>query len=91
MLLALCSGGAKQTPIICANVYTLPCTATAQVRVAKDIASQMCDVLDGGELVGVLNAPNMAFARKSKLSSYVKLGEKIGALQAQLLGAGKVS
>ena len=91
MLLALCSGGAKQTPLICANVYTLPCTATAQVRVAKDIASQMCDVLDGGELVGVLNAPNMAFARKSKLSSYVKLGEKIGALQAQLLGAGKVS
>jgi hypothetical protein len=51
----------------------------------------MCDVLDGGEFVGVLNAPNMAFARKSKLSSYVKLGEKMGALQAQLLGHGKVS
>eukprot|EP00953_Heterococcus_sp_UTEX-ZZ885_P041347 21101-Heterococcus_DN1.PRE.1 len=59
------------------------------VRVAKDIATQMCDVLDGGEFVGVLNAPNMAFARKSKLSSYVKLGEKMGALQAQLLGHGK--
>jgi hypothetical protein len=59
--------------------------------VAKDIATQMCDVLDGGEFVGVLNAPNMAFARKSKLSSYVELGEKMGALQAQLLGHGKVS
>lgn len=61
-----------------------------QVRVAKDIASQMCDVLDGGEYVGVLNAPNMAAARKSKLTSYVSLGERMGALQAQLLGQGKV-
>lgn len=50
----------------------------------------MCDVLDGGEYVGVLNAPNMAAARKSKLTSYVSLGERMGALQAQLLGQGKV-
>lgn len=62
----------------------------SKVRVAKDIAIQMCDVLDGGEYVGVLNAPNMAAARKSKLTSYVSLGERMGALQAQLLGQGKV-
>eukprot|EP00752_Nemacystus_decipiens_P017230 g15435.t1 len=65
-------------------------TQDAQVRVAKDIAIQMCDVLDGGEYVGVLNAPNMAAARKSKLTPYVSLGERMGALQAQLLGQGKV-
>ncbi|CAM9360858.1 unnamed protein product [Ascophyllum nodosum] len=65
-------------------------TQDAQVRVAKDIAVQMCDVLDGGEYVGVLNAPNMAAARKAQLTPYVFLGEKIGALQAQLLGQGKV-
>ncbi|CBJ25823.1 Phosphoglycerate dehydrogenase / Phosphoserine aminotransferase [Ectocarpus siliculosus] len=64
-------------------------TQDAQVRVAKDIAIQMCDVLDGGEYVGVLNAPNMAAARKSKLTAYVSLGERMGALQAQLLGQGK--
>lgn len=57
---------------------------------AKDIAIQMCDVLDGGDYVGVLNAPNMAAARKSKLTPYVSLGERMGALQAQLLGQGKV-
>lgn len=57
---------------------------------AKDIAVQMCDVLDGGEYVGVLNAPNMAAVRKSELTPYVSLGEKMGALQAQLLGQGKV-
>lgn len=57
---------------------------------AKDIAVQMCDVLDGGEYVGVLNAPNMAAVRKSKLTPYVSLGERMGALQAQLLGQGKV-
>ena len=62
----------------------------SKVRVAKDIAIQMCDVLDGGEYVGVLNAPNMAAARKSKLTPYVSLGERMGALQAQLLGRGKV-
>lgn len=61
------------------------------MRVAKDIAIQMCDVLDGGEYVGVLNAPNMAAARKSQLTPYVYLGERIGALQAQLLGLGKVT
>ena len=61
------------------------------MRVAKDIAVQMCDVLDGGEYVGVLNAPNMAAARKAQLTPYVFLGEKIGALQAQLLGQGKVT
>lgn len=57
---------------------------------AKDIAVQMCDVLDGGEYVGVLNAPNMAAARKSQLTPFVFLGERVGALQAQLLGQGKV-
>lgn len=58
---------------------------------ARDIAVQMCDVLDGGEYVGVLNAPNMAATRKAQLTPYVFLGEKIGALQAQLLGQGKVT
>ena len=56
----------------------------------KDIAIQMCDVLDGGEYVEMLNAPNIAAARKSKLTPYVSLGERMGALQAQLLGRGKV-
>ena len=46
----------------------------SKVRVAKDIAIQMCDVLDGGEYVGMLNAPNVAAARKSKLTPYVSLG-----------------
>ncbi|KAG5182669.1 phosphoserine aminotransferase [Tribonema minus] len=79
-----------QHPHVICTPHLGASTTDAQVRVARDIASQMCDVLDGGEFVGVLNAPNMAFARKSKLSSYVKLGEKMGALQAQLLGNAKV-
>ncbi len=65
-------------------------TTDAQVRVAKDIAKQMCDVLEGGEHVGVINAPNMSFARRSKLSAYILLAEKMGLLQAQLLGTGKI-
>ncbi len=65
-------------------------TTDAQVRVAKNIATQMCDVLEGGEYVGVTNAPNMSFVHKSKLSAYILLAEKMGFLQAQLLGTGKI-
>jgi hypothetical protein len=37
-----------------------------------------------------VNAPNIDFARKSQLLPYVLLAEKIGALQAQLIGAAKI-
>ncbi|CAN0277055.1 unnamed protein product, partial [Discosporangium mesarthrocarpum] len=77
-------------PLVVCSPHLGASTKDAQVRVAKDIAVQMCDVLDGGEYVGVINAPNMAFARKSRLTSFVTLGERMGALHAQLLGPGKV-
>jgi hypothetical protein len=58
--------------------------------VAKDIAIQLSDILDGKDFVGVVNAPNVDFARKSKLLPFLQLGEKIGSLQAQLLGTAKI-
>lgn len=61
-----------------------------QVRVAKDIAVQLSDILSEKDFVGVVNAPNIDFARKSKLIPYLSLAEKIGSLQAQLIGSGKI-
>lgn len=57
---------------------------------AKDIAIQLSDILDGKDFVGVVNAPNMDFARKSQLLPYVSLAEKIGSLQGQLLASSKI-
>lgn len=66
------------------------CVGVVQVRVAKDIAVQLSDILSEKDFVGVVNAPNIDFARKSKLIPYLSLAEKIGSLQAQLIGAGKI-
>jgi len=65
-------------------------TKDAQVRVAKDIAIQLSDILEQKDFVGVVNAPNIDFARKSQLIPYIQLAEKIGSLQAQLIGSGKI-
>lgn len=62
-----------------------------QIRVAKDIAIQLSDILEGKDFVGVVNAPNMDFARKSKLLPYISLAEKIGALHGQLIASSKIT
>jgi len=78
-------------PRVIATPHLGASTQDAQVRVARDIAAQMCDILDGTGFVGVVNAPKLDYAKKSpQLLGYVGLAEKLGALQAQLLGPGKV-
>jgi len=65
-------------------------TKDAQVRVARAVAEQMCDILDGGTMVGVVNAPDVSYARAKSLEPYVMLAERMGAIQAQLLGPAQV-
>merc|ERR1712146_462847 len=60
-------------------------TTDAQVRVAKDIAVQISDIFEQKDFVGVINAPNMDFARKKQLLPFVQLAEKLGSLHSQLL------
>jgi D-3-phosphoglycerate dehydrogenase / 2-oxoglutarate reductase len=51
----------------------------------------MSDIFDGGAFVGVVNAPNLgAVARQEHLVPFVKLAEKIGSMQGQLLMRNKV-
>ena len=67
-------------------------TVDAQERVARQIADNMSDILDGGAFIGVVNAPDLgAIKSKPHLVPYVMLAEKIGSMQAQLLRNNKIN
>jgi hypothetical protein len=52
----------------------------------------MCDILDGGEYRGVVNAPDLGAINKlPNMKPFVHLAEKLGSIHAQLLGGGKVN
>ena len=52
----------------------------------------MCDIFDGGSFVGVVNAPDLGtVASQPHIVPFVKLAEKIGSMQGQLLLNHKVS
>lgn len=66
-------------------------TFDAQERVAKAIAENMSDIFDGGAFVGVVNAPDLGgVASQKHIVPFVKLAEKIGSMQGQLLLNNKV-
>ncbi len=59
---------------------------------AKAIAENMCDILDGGSFVGVVNAPDLgAIAKQEHIVPFVMLAEKIGSIQGQLLVKNKIA
>jgi len=70
------------------NVISTPhlgaSTEEAQLKVAVDIAKQMKDALLGRGLVNTINVPCVDSEVCRLLDPYVNLGEKIGAIQAQL-------
>jgi D-3-phosphoglycerate dehydrogenase len=67
-------------------------TVDAQLRVAKAVAVNMSDIFDGGDFVGVVNAPDLgSVLKKTSLVPYVMLAEKIGSIQGQLLKQNKIS
>ena len=66
-------------------------TVDAQERVARAVAENMCDILDGGAFVGVVNAPDLgAVARQPHIVPFIQLAEKIGSMQGQLLQGNSV-
>lgn len=51
----------------------------------------MCDIYDGGSFVGVVNAPDLgAISKLTHIVPYIKLAQKIGSLQGQLLKNNKI-
>ena len=66
-------------------------TADAQIRVAQAVAKNMSSIFDGGDFLGVMNAPNLnAAAKNPAILPFMVLGEKIGAIQAQILKKNRV-
>lgn len=59
---------------------------------AKAIAENMSDILDGGSFIGVVNSPDLgAVAKLEHVVPFVKLAEKIGSMQGQLLQKNKIA
>jgi len=59
--------------------------------VARAVAENMCDIFDGGSFIGVVNAPDLGtVASQEHIVPYVRLAEKIGSMQGQLLLNNKV-
>ena len=61
-------------------------TTEAQEGVALTVAEQMRDYLADGTLRGAVNAPSMAAKELEVFAPFVELAEKLGRLQAQILG-----
>ncbi|CAM9848841.1 unnamed protein product [Ectocarpus fasciculatus] len=59
-------------------------TEEAQVNVARDVAVQMCDTLEGKAYTGVVNVSYMAVANEPAMQPYMILAERIGKMQAQI-------
>ncbi len=60
-------------------------TDEAQVNVAVAIAQQIVDFLARGELRNAVNVPSISPELREQLEPFLRLGEKLGSLQAQLL------
>ena len=59
-------------------------TLEAQTNVAVQIAAQIIDFLKNGTIVNAVNAPSVTGELLKKLGPYLKLGEQMGSLQAQI-------
>ena len=66
-------------------------TTEAQEGVALTVAEQMRDYLADGTLRGAVNAPSMAAKELEVFAPFVELAEKLGRLQAQILGNTPIS
>jgi len=73
------------------NVVSTPhlgaSTQEAQIKVAVDIANQITNALLGKGLTNTINVPCVDSELCRLLDPYINLGEKIGAMQAQLADA----
>lgn len=61
-------------------------TKESQFRVARDIANYLNDALDKRKYFGVVNADSLDMHLRSDLQPWVDLADRVGQLQASLLG-----
>jgi hypothetical protein len=66
-------------------------TDEAQINVSKDIATQICDVFDGKDFVGICNVSYLSASTQPHMKPFMVLAETIGAIQAQLSTTSKIT
>jgi len=66
-------------------------TAEAQVRVAVQIAEQIVDYLENGEITNAVNVPSVTGEIARKIAPYRALAEKLGKFLAQVASAAPTS
>jgi D-3-phosphoglycerate dehydrogenase len=74
-----------QHPAVLCTPHLGASTEEAQKKVAEEIAVQMCDAFEGVRYYGVVNAGHLGLASKDSFKPFVVLGERLGALQGQVL------
>lgn len=76
------------------NVVTTPhiaaSTAEAQEKVARQVAEQVVNALEGRAVTSAVNAAALSLASSPEARPYIQLAEKLGAVCAQLSGDGHV-
>lgn len=81
----------RQHPNVVVTPHLGASTFDAQERVAKAIAVNICDILDGFSFNGVVNAPNYgSIAKNEAIIPFLTLAERIGSIQGQLLANNKM-
>ena len=74
-----------QHPRLIATPHLGASTEEAQEKVAKQIAVQVADLLHERGIAGAVNAEVIQMAMRHDLKPYVRLAEKLGSLEAQLV------
>eukprot|EP00600_Ochromonadales_sp_CCMP1393_P001691 CAMPEP_0174983164 /NCGR_PEP_ID=MMETSP0004_2-20121128/16966_1 /TAXON_ID=420556 /ORGANISM="Ochromonas sp., Strain CCMP1393" /LENGTH=532 /DNA_ID=CAMNT_0016235335 /DNA_START=245 /DNA_END=1843 /DNA_ORIENTATION=- len=59
-------------------------TEEAQINVARDIATQMCDVFEQKDFFGVVNVSYLSASTQQHMKPFMQLAETIGAMHAQI-------
>ena len=77
------------------NIITTPhlgaSTTEAQEGVALTVAEQMRDFLVSGELRNAVNAPSLAASELEAFQPFIRLAEKLGRFQAQIMNENPLS
>lgn len=71
-------------PAVVSTPHLGASTEEAQINVAGDIATQMCDALDNKDFVGIVNVNFMPLASSEAYAPFLKLATNLGNLIAQL-------
>uniref|UniRef100_A0AAV1U462 ACT domain-containing protein n=1 Tax=Peronospora matthiolae TaxID=2874970 RepID=A0AAV1U462_9STRA len=65
-------------------------TTEAREKVSRGLACKVNDALEGNSFKGVLNAPNIDFGKRGEIEPLLSLAEKLGSMQAKLLGISRL-